>query len=296
MRIFITGGTGFIGEPTVKELRKRGHSLLALSRGQRKERGIQFVKGSLADIPKWEKHLAKFKPEAAVHLAWEGIPDFSYSLCVKNLEGGIALFSALAKVGCRKVVVIGTGWEWGERAGRIADDIVVEPVSTIVAAKQSLRLMGEALAREKKMDFIWLRPFSPYGPGQRPGSLIPHIMRSIGAGVPLRLKNPLAQGDFVYVGDIARAIALAVSRGKGIAVYNIGSGRLTVVRDIAVIVCKEMKAGKDYIQDFLRSARGELAPAPYADIRKIEKDLGWRPTTSLKAGIQKTVIWNANIR
>lgn len=290
MRVFITGGTGFIGRHTIEELKKRKHRLLILSREARsKERGVDFIKGGLADIPKWKSRLKKFRPEAAVHLAWEGIPDFSYPLCVKNLEGGIALFSALAEIGCKKIVTTGTGWEWGGRTGRIPDDIAVEPVSAIVAAKQSLRFMGETLAREKGMDFIWLRPFVPYGPGQRAGSLIPHIIRSVDAGTPLRLKNSLAQGDFVYVGDVARAIVLAVSRGKGIAVYNIGSGKLSAARDIAVMVCKEMGAGGKYVSDFKNSARGRLLPAPYADIRKIRKEIGWRPTTSLGVGIRKTV-------
>jgi UDP-glucose 4-epimerase len=297
MRIFITGGTGFIGSHTLRELKKRRHRLLILSRvGRRRERDVDFIRGDLSDIPKWKNRLKKFKPEAAVHLAWEGIPDFSYPLCVKNLENGIALFSALAEIGCKKIVAIGTGWEWGKRTGRIPDNINVEPVSAIVAAKQSLRLMGEALAREKGMDFLWLRPFVPYGPGQRLGSLIPHIIRSVRAGIPLRLKNPLIQGDFVYVGDVARAVALAVLRGKGCAAYNVGSGRLIAVREVATMVCEEMKAGKNYIQDFLRSAKGRLIPAPYADIRKIRRELGWRPTTDIRTGIRKTVKWSTSIR
>ncbi len=290
MRIFVTGGTGFIGSHTVEELKKRKHHLLVLSRRKHpRERGVDFIRGGLADIPRWKNQLKKFKPEAAVHLAWGGIPDFSYSLCVKNLENGITLFSALAEAGCKKIITAGTGWEWGEHTGRIPDDICVEPTSAIVAAKQSLRFMGEALAREKEMDFIWLRPFNPYGPGQRSGALIPHIMRSVNAGIPLRLRNPLAQGDFVYVGEVARAISLAVSRGKGIAAYNVGSGKLSAARDIAMTVCKEMGAKEEYIKDFKNSARGRLLPAPYADIRKIRKELDWRPVTDLRTGIRKTV-------
>lgn len=289
MRIFITGGTGFIGRPTLAEFKKRGHHLLVLSRKKHRERGVEFIKGELSDIPRLEKQLKKFEPETAVHLAWEGIPDFSYRQCVKNLEEGLRFFHILAKIGCKKIVAAGSGFECGNHTGRVPDDIDVKPVSMIVAAKHSLHIIGEVLAREKRMDFIWLRPFTPYGPGQRLGSLIPHIMRSTAGNIPLRLKNPLAQGDFIYVDDVGQAIAAAALRGKGHATYNVGSGRLTSVRDIAKIVCEEMDVSEAYYRDFSRTAKGRLAGAPYAELKNIRKAIGWRPTTSIKLGIQKTI-------
>ncbi|OGY99876.1 MAG: hypothetical protein A2945_02690 [Candidatus Liptonbacteria bacterium RIFCSPLOWO2_01_FULL_52_25] len=310
MRVFLTGGTGFIGRPTIEELKKRGHRLLVLSRlrqpalrrrlrqgegfgGQvrtaHRERGVDFVKGDLANIAQWKARLAKFKPEAVIHLAWEGIPDFSYERSVKNLEEGIALFSALAESGCKKIVAAGTGFECGSRTGKIPDVIPVAPYNSFTAAKHSLHLMGEALAREKGMDFIWLRPYNPYGHGQRVGSLIPFIMRTVESGAPLRLKNPLAQGDFVYITDVVRMFADAVTRGKGRVTYNLGSGYLTPVRDIAKMICEEMGTGKEYCTDFARTAKGKLLPAAYADIKNARGDLGWRPTVDIKTGIRKTV-------
>jgi nucleoside-diphosphate-sugar epimerase len=127
------------------------------------------------------------------------------------------------------------------------------------------------------MDFIWLRPFNPYGGRQRAGSLIPFIMRSVAAKTPLTLRKPLAQGDFIYVGDVARAIAAAVLRGKGIATYNVGSGKLTSMKKIVKLVCEEMGASKEYYTDF------------YADLRNVRKGIGWRPIVDIKAGIRKTV-------
>src|SRR3989344_2069187 len=289
MRIFITGATGFIGRYTLAELKKRGHRLLALSRKNQRERGVDFIKGDLANIASWKGRLKKFKPEAVIHLAWEGIPDFSYERSVKNLEGGIVLFSALAESGCKKIVAAGTGFECGSRTGKIPDVIPVAPYNSFTAAKHSLHLMGEALAREKGMDFIWLRPYNPYGHGQRVGSLIPFIMRTVESGAPLRLKNPLAQGDFVYITDVVRMFADAVTSGKGRVTYNLGSGYLTSVREIAKIVCEEMGASEKYVKDFLRGARGKLQSAAYADLSRAKGDLGWRPTVDIKTGIRKTV-------
>ncbi len=289
MRVFITGGTGFIGRHVFRELKRRKHRVLALSLTAEKEQGATLIKGDLSSIKKWERQLRKFKPQVAIHLAWEGIPDFSYSKCVKNLEIGLALFDVLAAAGCKKIIAAGTGFEYNGCVGKIPDAIDVRPTSAIAASKHALHLMGEALAREHKMGFIWIRPFNPYGPGQRSGSLIPHIMRSVAIDVPLHLKNPLAQGDFVYVGDVARAIADTVSRGRGYATYNIGSGKLSAVKNIAKLVCREMKTRKSYYESFARTAKGKTMPAPYADIKKIRKEIGWRPTTNLEKGIRNTV-------
>jgi UDP-glucose 4-epimerase len=289
MRIFLTGGSGFIGRYTLEELKKRGHRLLVLSRKTHREHGADFIKGDLSDIEKWKGRLKKFKPEAAVHLAWEGIPDFSYARSVKNLEGGLALFSALAEVGCKKIVVPGTGFECGSRVGKIPDIISVAPYNSFTAAKHSLHIMGEEVAKEGRMDFIWFRPYNPYGHGQRAGSIIPYIIRCVADKTPLTLRNPLAQGDFIYITDVARAIAAAVMRGKGRVTYNTGSGYLTPVRDIAKMICKEMGASRAYCNDFARTAKGKLFPAAYADLAKAKKELGWRPTTGMKEGIKKTV-------
>ncbi len=289
MRIFITGGTGFIGGHTLAELKKRGHRLLVLSRKSHREPGIDFIKGDLSDISKWERRLKKFKPEAAVHLAWEGIPDFSYARSAKNLAEGMGLFAVLADFGCKKIVAMGTGWEFGDRVGRVNEKIYVISTTAVMAAKQSLHLMGDELAKEKRMDFIWLRPFRPYGDGQRATSLIPYIVQCVGQKIPLRLKDPLAKGDFVYVGDIARAVADAVSRGKGLATYNVGSGRLISAKEIAKIVCGEMGASKEYYGSFLRTIKGKSTSAPYADLVAVIKGIGWRPTTDMRTGIQKVI-------
>ncbi|MBI2033745.1 MAG: NAD(P)-dependent oxidoreductase [Candidatus Liptonbacteria bacterium] len=289
MRVFVTGGTGFIGRYTIQELKKRGHRLLVLSRKNHQERGIDFIKGDLSDIAKWKGRLKKFKPHVAVHLAWEGIPDFSYAQSVKNLEGSLNIFSALADIGCKKIVAAGSSFEYGKSIGKLNEEMSITPVTAFTAAKHALHLMGEELAKERNMDFIWLRPFNPYGYGQRTGSLIPYIMRTVLGNVPLRLKYPLAQGDFIYVSDVARAFADAALRGKGRATYNLGSGHLTPVRDIAEMVCKEMGASREYYNAFFRTSRGKLQNAAYAGLKNIRRDLGWRPLVDIKTGIKKTI-------
>jgi dTDP-glucose 4,6-dehydratase len=93
----------------------------------------------------------------------------------------------------------------------------------------------------------------------------------------------------VFITDVAKAIADSVSRGKGNRTYNIGSGYLTPVRDIAKMICREMNVPESYVKDFEKTARGKLLPGPYADLKNIKKETGWKPTTDIKTGIKKTV-------
>jgi len=293
MKVFITGSTGFIGRYVLDELRKRKHQILALSRKKQAVVGVRFIKGSLSNISKWKKDLARFKPDVTVHLAWEGIPDFAYELSVKNLMGGLELFSTVSEMGCKKIVCLGTGFEIGGQSGRVGEEIIVAPtspgVAAIVVAKHALHVLGETLAKEKNFDFIWLRPFIPYGEGQRSDSLVPFIMRTVGEKTPLRLRSPFTQCDFIHVKDLARAIVSAVSRGKGQKTFNVGGGKLVSVREVAKIICQEMGADEAYIDNFLKTAKGSLIPAPYADIKSIKKEIGWCPSITIRQGLREAV-------
>jgi len=85
MKIFITGGTGFIGKPTVSNLKNKGHDLLVLSRKSHKSaKSLKFVKGDLNDAS-WQSKVKRFKPDACIHLAWQDLPNYGAQASVRNL-------------------------------------------------------------------------------------------------------------------------------------------------------------------------------------------------------------------
>lgn len=287
MKVFVTGGTGFIGQHVLRQLRRRGHDVFFLTRAAASsQKALPPLKGSLEHIGAWEKKLKAFHPDAVIHLAWEGIPDFSAPMCAKNLAQGAELFRIVSEAGCRKIVAAGTCFEYGNVTGKIneADPVALE--KAFIVAKHSLQLMGEAIAREKGMDFIWLRPFYVYGPGQRPGSLIPSIIRAAREGVPADLKMPLARNDFVYVSDVAAAFVAAVELGQGIQTYNVGSGKLSSVKDITKIVYDAL--GRKNVYDlFVDEFKGALSDGFYADIARTRRALKWQPTIDIRKGIME---------
>jgi len=202
MKIFITGGTGFIGKPVV-ELLKRDNHILMLSR-------------NLKDIGEWEHELIEFVPDACIHMAWEGLPDYSEYQSRKNLEYGINLYKVLRKANCNKIITTGSCWECSSSN------------NPFVEAKGILYDYGHFMFPGI---FIWARLFYVFGPNQRKDSLIPTILNALNNNEVPEIKSPNSAHDFIYVDDVARAIVDLLKTDKS-GIYNIGSGHLTKVKEI----------------------------------------------------------------
>lgn len=259
MRIFITGGTGFIGKHLVKKLREdKNNELFLLSK-------------DLAYINDWKKEIEDFKPEACIHLAWDGLPDYSAEISIKNLKYGLDLMNLLTKLQCKKVLMVGSSWE-----------LLPQPFNAFSAAKNALYWLSEEIAKENNINFIWARLFYVYGPGQRESSLIPHLINCKKAGEKPEIKTPDAKNDFIYVEDIAEALAMIIKKCQKSAVYNIGSGYLTNVQDIIKII----------FDDYRLEKSNDKNNGICADISRIKKEIGWEPKTNIKQGIQKTINYN----
>jgi nucleoside-diphosphate-sugar epimerase len=293
MKIFVTGGNGFIGSHLVPKLVARGHKLLLLSRNPSRKkpaRNISFIKGDLNDIGAWKNKLRKFKPEAVIHLAWEGLEnyDFSANVSLRNMTSGLKVVALAAEFKCRKFMSVGTCWEYGDARGALKESDSLRPATHVpdfVIAKRTIRAMGEQLALQNKMQFLWPRLFFSYGPGQKSRTLIAHLVRGLESGGQPEVKNKIGASDFVYVDDAVDAFIKILERAKGSSViYNVGSGRLTTVAEMTKNVYKLMK---EPLPDWcLKKVRPR---GFYANISKIKKELGWRPKTPIERGIKKTV-------
>ncbi|CAN2046967.1 NAD(P)-dependent oxidoreductase [Candidatus Magnetomoraceae bacterium gMMP-1] len=288
MRIFVTGGTGFIGRSLVPLLTKRGHDVLVLTRSRQQsecESGrLTYTSGDLRDLAKLVSVVKEFKPEAIVHMAWEGLPDYSLNMSRQNLEYGIDVFSLAVKVGCSCILSTGSCWEYFARKGKIAEDDKLEAAKIFPAVKNALRFIGEAIASENGLRLYWLRLFYVYGPWQRRTSLIPHIVESVKEGRPPQIQSPRNRNDFVFVEDIARAIADVLEHQPKNSVYNVGSGYSTAVEDIIRITYKVMNKTFDE-SIFTKKQPDDTIQNFWADISRIQNDIEWHPEYDIERGI-----------
>ncbi len=287
MRIAVTGGSGFIGAPTVRQLLAKGHELLLLQRNNRHASiGAPILSNVDLRCPEtYIPALSQFLPEVVCHLAWEGIPDFSEAICIKNLHQNSVFFDEVLRLpSCRKIVSTGSCWEYGNRIGVCLETDEVTPSSAFAWAKQSLQNFGTLRANAEKKQFVWLRVFFAYGPRQREGALIPSVLSCLMNNRPVHLSNPDASCDFIFVEDVAQAIVKSAETKGANGVFNIGSGVSTSVgcmaSSIASILAKEPE----------KPFSGALTTNGFiADTSKAHRDFGWQPTTSLFDGAKQTV-------
>ncbi|MBT9150816.1 MAG: GDP-6-deoxy-D-mannose reductase [candidate division WS2 bacterium] len=293
MRVFVTGGTGFIGTHVVGELQTEENALLLLSRQAKSNlssfeiRNVDILQGDLSDIDKWKDEVEQFKPQVAVHMAWESLPNYDAKTSKKNLIYGLNLITLLAELGCKSIICTGSCWEYGQQSGKLHEDMILNPSNAFTAAKNALHWLGTEIAKEYDMHFIWTRLFYVYGPGQRETSLIPSIINCVRSGKKPEIKTPSARNDFIYVEDVARAISAIIKKRSRSGVYNIGSGYSMSVQQIIKIVYNEFNlkySGADAPQN-------DSVVDFWADISKIETEIGWKRKYTLENGLLATIGW-----
>lgn len=283
MRIFITGATGFIGCRLLPLL--AGHDVLVLSRRPcdfRQEPNTRSVVGDFVEPIGWRGDVAKFAPECCIHLAWQGLPDYSLAQCRANLDAGVRLFEVLADAGVGRVIVAGSCWEYGNAHGSVDEATPSNEYGVFAATKLGLLGILQAFARERAFDYCWARIFYSYGPGQRASSLIPLCHAAFRAGGEPKINKPEVTQDFIHIQDVARALRALAELEGGTGIFNLGSGNPTTVGDVANLVAAHF--GREPLFGDGVEPRGF-----WADTTRMTQVTNWRPEIAIADGVKSTL-------
>jgi nucleoside-diphosphate-sugar epimerase len=288
MNILITGLTGFIGRHLVPLLQGLGHEIFGLSRDDLPVSGVVMKQADLGEVESYEEFIKELSPDVTIHLAWEGIPDYSQDMSKRSLINSINLLNILCeKTDCRKIIASGSCYEYGKQFGTCKESDSININSNIAWAKYSLYSYADYVCRNHGIELIWFRIFYAYGLGQRRESLIPMLFEMLRKREIPAIKNPLNANDFVYNEDIAEAFNAAVNRSVPSGIYNLGSGSPTKVIDICEIV-ESRVTGNNELSNIIRNKINcEPEINFWADTNKTSDILGWKSTTSLEEGIAK---------
>jgi UDP-glucose 4-epimerase len=291
MKVVVSGGSGFLGRPCIETLLQRGHQVLCLSRSPSPNPEVDGLRWHLADLnspSSYRSAIETFQPQAALHLAWEGIPDYSLENSLRNIQSGALFSEVLLQTGCTRLVVSGSCWEYGKLLGALREDMEPANPSVFGAAKNAQRLLLLALAQAANASLAWGRVFFSYGPRQKEASLVPSICRAILAGQPPALRTPGVVSDFISIEDVASALVL-LTEEKASGVFNVGSGQGTSAASVADLLLEI--AGLPPVFAQAESAKGSVNGF-YADISAMN-NLGWRPLIGLEEGLRRAFEWNA---
>ena len=297
MKVLVTGATGFIGRQVCRTFDAAGYQIYATSStgvaGEDWPDSLLPINGYLMG-DQLTIDLLEWAPEVVVHLAWEGIPDFSAEICAKNVFQQLRFLDQVCELpSVRQIVATGSCREYGDAHGPCAESRSVFPTDAFGLAKDEIRVRLTALCDDFGIDMTWLRVFYAYGPGQRVGSLVPALIDSLERGEELLLGSPNLLHDFVYIEDVAKAVLCAVERRGATGVFNVGTGRPTAVSDVAKIVKAVWACGEFAETLGVHSPDISRQAGVWADLRHASESLGWGPTVDLATGVMETVGWFA---
>lgn len=283
MKIFITGVSGFIGRHLIREL--EGNQILALSREKPINNSVSrtdWLIGGLDQPDLWESRLIKFDPDVCVHLAWHGLPDYSKEISENNVQLGMNLLNSLRKTVVKKIVALGSCWEYGDVQGQVKETQDVQPNNHFTQAKVQVCEMFAQHCRSAGISFVWPRIFFSYGPGQREVSLLPSVFDALKNGSTPTIKSPNLAQDFIYISDVAMALASLINENDAEGIFNVGNGQMTVVSDFVNLI-------SIHCDSTFRMAVSDNSLGFCASIEKIKRVTGWEPRFTLEQGVLETV-------
>lgn len=237
MKILVTGATGFVGQHVVPQLLARSHTVTAVARDTSKARCFDWynhVHFIADDIYQLRESPFKFfgAPNALMHLAWEGLPNYKESFHFeRNLFADYNFIKTLVDGGLQHLLVTGTCLEYGMRNGCLSEDMPTQPSNPYALAKDTLRKFLEAMAQPRDIVVQWARLFYMYGNGQNQNSLIAQLDHSIDSGDPVfNMSGGEQLRDYLPVEDVATKLVNLMEHPQCTGIVNICSGEPISVR------------------------------------------------------------------
>jgi UDP-glucose 4-epimerase len=298
MRTIVTGGAGFIGSHVVDALVARGdetHVIDNFATGKREnlapgatlhECDIREDLGSLFE---------RIAPDAVVHLAAQAdvrvsVAEPSFDATV-NVVGTVNVLEAARRVGAPIVFASTGGAIYGECERPAREDDPCEPLSPYGAAKLAGEGYLASFARLHGPPHVSLRFGNVYGPRQDPhgeAGVVAIFLGRLLAGTTCSIfGDGLQTRDYVYVGDVVRAVLAALGLGRP-GVFNVGRGEEVSV--VALYDACRAVSGSDAAATFEAARPGELQRS-VLDTGLLARELGVRAETTLDEGLRATWEW-----
>lgn len=282
-----------------------------------------FVKGSIADKDFIDAIFSNYKPDVVVNLAAQAGVRYSITNPDVYIESNLIGFYNILEAcrhsydggapGVQHLVYASSSSVYGsnKKVPYSTDDKVDNPVSLYAATKKSNELLAHAYSKLYNIPSTGLRFFTVYGPAGRPDMAYFGFTNKLKVGEKIQIFNyGNCKRDFTYVDDIVEGV-MRVMKGApekkngedGLpippyAVYNIGNSNPENLLEFLDILQQELIRAGVLPADYDFDAHKELVPmqpgdvpVTYADTSALERDFGFKPSTSLRDGLRKFTEW-----
>ncbi len=279
--------------------------------------GFTFIKMDIADKAAVDKLFAENKFDIVVNLAAQAGVRYSIenpqAYINSNIIGFFNILEACRHNPVKHLVYASSSSVYGanKKVPFSTEDMVDNPVSLYAATKKSNELMAHCYSKLYSIPTTGLRFFTVYGPMGRPDMAYFGFTNKLRKGETIKIFNyGNCERDFTYVDDIVEGVIRVMDKPPVVktgedglpvppyAVYNIGGGRPENLLEFVDILQQELIRAKVLPEDYDFEAHKELVPmqpgdvpVTYADTKALERDMGYRPTTTLREGLRKFAEW-----
>lgn len=286
-----------------------------------KYKNFHFIKGNIANKELITEIFFKYKPNIVVNLAAQAGVRYSITNPDAYVESNLIGFYNILEA-CRHsnpqvehLVYASSSSVYGsnKKVPYSTDDKVDNPVSLYAATKKSNELMAHAYSKLYNIPSTGLRFFTVYGPAGRPDMAYFGFTNKLCEGKSIQIFNyGNCKRDFTYIDDIVegviRVMQHAPEKRNGedglpippYKVYNIGNNHPENLLDFVTILQEELIRAKVLPEDYDFETHKELVPMQpgdvpitYADTTPLERDFGFKPSTSLREGLRTFAEWYA---
>jgi dihydroflavonol-4-reductase len=245
VKVFVTGGTGFIGSHVVRQLRERGDDVVALVRSREKgaeleQIGAQLVEGDLSSSDVIRDGCVDC--DAVMHGAAiykVGIPKGDREpMHEANVRGTERVLDAAWQAGVGRILYVSTINVFGNTRGQVVDESYERPPGDWLSVYDETKYLAHEAAKErvaKGAPIVMVQPGGVYGPGDHSelGNVIDQVRKGKLKAIPFAGMGL----NFIHVEDAARGILLALDKGKVGESYVLG-GQIGTMRDLVESVAK----------------------------------------------------------
>ncbi|MBT2701015.1 GDP-mannose 4,6-dehydratase [Bacillus sp. ISL-40] len=282
-----------------------------------------FVKGSIADKALITSIFKEYRPQVVVNLAAQAGVRYSITNPDAYVEANLIGFYNILEacrhsydngaIGVEHLVYASSSSVYGsnKKVPYSTDDKVDNPVSLYAATKKSNELLAHAYSKLYNIPSTGLRFFTVYGPAGRPDMAYFGFTNKLREGKSIQIFNyGNCKRDFTYVDDIVEGVVRVMQKAPDkvtgedglplppYAVYNIGNNEPENLLDFVDILQQELIRAGVLPEDYDFDAHKELVPMQpgdvpitYADTTALERDFGFKPSTSLRDGLRKFAEW-----
>lgn len=304
--VLVTGASGFIGGWVARLLSQCGAELSLV--GRDRDRLLQFCELSriratrtiavdLAEPGAFSRVYTEVSPAITFNLAGYGVDRgerdeaLAWRLNAELVhEMALVIGASNSPWRRQRMVHAGSALEYGPAGGVISEETTPQPATLYGKSKLQGSKYLQTVCGKTGLQAIAARVFTVYGPGEHGSRLLPSLIQAARSTEPLALTGGEQKRDFIFVRDVAEGLLRLglVSQARA-PVVNLATGELTSVRVFAETAAELLEMRQGQLRFGELSYRDEEMWHDPVDTSSLERLLGWKPSASVREGIQQTI-------